>query len=109
MPMQAIGKMSLKNSGGFVAKIQLSYVGSDGKKRTTRKSRDITLGVTKTVDPANLGVPDGATVYMRAFVVWGNDKQAEQPFVYRSGEPLTAHYVISGTTLNNELGFIDVS
>jgi hypothetical protein len=109
MPLQEIGRMSLKCSGGFVAKIQFVYVGDDGKKKTTGKSGDITLGRTKTVDPGSLGVPDGKVVYLKAFVKWGKDKEAKQPFQYRSGDPATADYVISGTTLSNDLAFKGIS
>ena len=109
MPLQEIGKMSLKNSGGFVAKIQFVYIDDEGHRKATRKSGNITLGRTKTVDPADFGVPDGSLVYMRAFVVWGKDNEASRAFMYRKGDPVTAHYTISGTTLNNDLGLTDIS
>lgn len=109
MPLQKIGKMSLKCSGGFVAKIQLVYIDENGQRKTTGKSGNIPLGQTKTVDPASLHVPDGSLVYMRAFVVWGKDNEANQCFQYTKGEPLTAHYNISGTTLNNDLGLTGIS
>jgi len=109
MPTQKIGKMSLKNSGGFVAKIQICYIDSNGEKQLTGKSGDIPLGQTKTVDPGDMNVPDGATVYMYAFVVWGKDNQATQAFVYQKNNTSTASYDISGTTLNNDLGLITVS
>ena len=55
MPLQKIGKMSLKNSGGFVARMQFSYLDNDGNKQLTGQTEDITLGFTKTVDPGDLG------------------------------------------------------
>jgi hypothetical protein len=109
MPMQKIGKMSLKNSGGFVARIQFSYVDDEGNKQLTKQSDDITLGFTKTVDPGDLGVPDSSMAYMHVFVVWGTDNEAKRAFLYEKGNPTTAHYNISGTTLNNDLGLTDIS
>ena len=50
MAMQRIGKMSLKNSGGFVARVQFSYLDDNGEKQLTGQSGDITLGFTKTFD-----------------------------------------------------------
>jgi len=109
MPLQKIGKMSLKNSGGFVARMQFSYLDNDGNKQLTGQTEDITLGFTKTVDPGDLGVPDGSMVYMHVFVVWGTDNEAKRAFTYEKGNVITAHYNISGTTLNNDLGLTDIS
>ena len=108
MPLQKIGKMSLKNSGGFVTRIQYSYLDDDGEKKLTKQSNDITLGFESTEDPGNLGVPDGSTVYMHAFVVWGTDNEARRAFVYQKGNTSTARYNISGTTLNNDMGLVEV-
>ena len=109
MPMQTIGKMSLKCSGGFVAKIQFVYIDDDGERKTTGKSGDIPLGQTKTVDPGDMGVPDGSLVYLKAFVVWGKDNNASRAFLYKKNDPGIANYNISGTTLNNDLGLTSVS
>ncbi len=109
MPLQKIGKMSLKNSGGFVTRVQFSYLDDNGEKHLTGQSGDIPLGQTKTVDPAELGVPSDSTVYMHAFVVWGTDNEARRAFVYEQGNTTTAHYNISGTTLSNDLGLTDIS
>ena len=109
MPMQKIGKMSLKNSGGFVARIQYSYLDDEGNKQLTKQGDDITLGFTKTLDPGDLGVPDASMVYMHVFVVWGTDNEAKRAFIYEKGSPTTANYNISGTTLSNDLGLTDIS
>ncbi len=109
MPLQKIGKMSLKNSGGFVTRIQVSYLDDDGEKKLSRQTGDITLGRTETVDPADLGVPDGSMVYMHAFVVWGTDNEAKRAFLYEKGNTVCAHYNISGTTLSNDLGLVEVA
>ncbi|MCA6219303.1 hypothetical protein [Photorhabdus antumapuensis] len=109
MTLQEVGKMSLKNSGGFIARIQFSYMDGDGEKHLSNKGNDINLGATKTADPGDLGVPDGAMIFMHVSVVWGNDNEARQTFLYKKGSQSTASYVISGTTLSNDLGLIDVS
>jgi hypothetical protein len=109
MAIQKIGKMSLKNSGGFVARIQFSYLDDNGEKKLTGQTGDVTLGLTKTADPGDLDVPDGSMVYMHVFVVWGTDNEARRAFLYEKGNVTTANYNISGTTLSNDLGLIDVS
>jgi hypothetical protein len=108
MALQKIGKMSLKNGGGFVARIQFSYLDDDGEKKLTGQTGDVLLGQTKTVDPDELKVPDGAMVYLHVFVVWGTDNEARRAFTYEKGNVSTANYTITGTTLNNDLGLIDV-
>lgn len=110
MAMQPIGKMSLKNQGGFVVRIMFTWLDDNGEKHlSSGHSSDITLGFTQTVDPGDLGVPDGAIVSMYAFVVWGKDNEAKRAFIYQKGNSQTAHYSISGTTLDNELGLVDIS
>lgn len=109
MPLQKIGKMSLKNSGGFVARVQFSYLDDNGEKKLTGQSGDITLGFTKTYDPGEMGVPEGSMVYMHVFVVWGTDNEAKRAFLYEKGNVNVANYNISGTTLNNDLGLSDIS
>ena|SRR5438046_185299 len=100
--------MSLKCEGGFVTRIMFSYADDVGETQLTRQGGDITLGLTQTADPGDFDVPNGARIRMYVFVAWGNDNQARQAFIYDRGNPATADYVISGTTLNNELGLIGV-
>lgn len=109
MPLQQIGKMSLKNSGGFVARIQFSYLDENGEKKLTGQSGDVLLGQTKTLDPGEMGVPDGSMTYMYVSVVWGRDNEATRAFLYQKGNVSVANYLISGTTLNNDLGLIGIS
>jgi len=109
MPLQKIGKMSLKNSGGFVARIQFSYLDDNGEKKLTGQTGDVLLGQSMTVDPGDLKVPDGSMVYMHAFVVWGTDNEARRAFLYQKGNTMSANYNISGTTLNNDMGLTDIN
>jgi hypothetical protein len=109
MPLQEIGKMSLKNSGGFVARIQFSYMDENGEKKLTGQTGDVLLGQTSSSDPGSMGVPDGSMTYMHVFVVWGTDNEARRAFTYKKGNVSSANYMISGTTLNNDLGLVDVS
>ncbi|NHB61401.1 hypothetical protein C5472_09745 [Photorhabdus sp. RW14-46] len=101
--------MQLSGIYGCSTRIQFSYMDSDGEKYLSNKGNDINLGATKTTDPGDLGVPDGAMIFMHVSVVWGNDNEARQTFLYKKGSQSTASYVISGTTLNNDLGLIDVA
>lgn len=103
--MQNIGKMSLKNNGGFAVKLQFVYIDSNGDKQHVDGTGSFPLGQTETADPGDYGVPDGSPVALYAFVVWGRDNTASQLFFYQKGAPMCAAYTISGTTLDNELGF----
>jgi len=109
MALQKIGKMSLKNGGGFVARVQFSYMDDNGEKKLTGQTGDVPLGQTKTVDPGEMGVPSGSMVYLHVFVVWGTDNEARRAFTYEKGNVSTANYSITGTTLSNDLGLIDIS
>jgi hypothetical protein len=106
--MQAIGKFSLKNQGGFVVKLQFVYVDNNGNQVHVDGTSGFPLGQSETADPGSYGVPNNSMVALYAFVVWGSDNQAKQWFLYESGSPVTANYTISGTTLDNELGLNSV-
>ena len=106
MAMKKIGKFSLHNGGGFVARGQVAYLDDNGEKQLSQSTGDITLGVTSDIDPANLGVPDGAIVSLYVFIVWGTDNEARQSFTYQKGNTTKANYTITGTTLSNTLGLI---
>jgi hypothetical protein len=109
MAMQKIGKFTLHNGGGFVARGQVAYMDENGEKHLTQKSTsDIRLGETHDVDPGALGVPDGSLVDLYVFVVWGYDNEARQSFIYQKDSKVKANYTITGTTLSNTLGLINV-
>jgi hypothetical protein len=107
--MQQIGKFSLQNEGGFVVKLQFQYIDNNGDKVHVDGTGGIPLGQTKSADPGDYGVPDGSPVQLYAFVVWGKDNVGSQLFYYSKGSPWTANYTISGTTLDNQLGFTGLS
>ena len=109
MSITKIGKMSLKNQGGFVTRISFSYFDDDGEKKFSSRTGDITLGFSQTADPGDLGVPDGTIISMYALVVAGQDNEGRKSFLYEKGNPTTAHYVISGTTLNNTLALVEMN
>ena len=101
--------MSLHNGGGFVVKISFDYVKENGDKNRSASGDSFPLGQTKTEDPGDLGVPDGAVVWMHADVVAGKDNVASQGFIYQQGNNQTAEYTITGTTLSNTMGLIGVT
>jgi hypothetical protein len=109
MPLTQIGKMSLKNEGGFVARVQFAYVDDNGNKQLTGQSSDVLLGQTSTFDPGSMGVPDQSMVSMYVDVVWGTNNEAMRNFTYAKGNTSCANYMISGTTLNNDLGLIGIT
>ena len=107
MAMQQIGKFSLHNGGGFVARGKVAWLDDNGEKKVSDGTAgDVTLGFDQDVDPGSLGVPEGAIVSLYVFVVAGYDNEARQSFIYKKGNPATAKYTITGTTLSNTLGLI---
>lgn len=106
---QSVGKFSLHNGGGFVVSISFDYLDENLQKQRSKSGSNFPLGQTDTVDPGTLGVPNGATLWLHADVVWGTDNVATQGFIYQSGGALTAAYTITGTTLDNTMGLISVS
>jgi hypothetical protein len=106
MAMKQIGKFKLHNGGGFVARGEVAYLDDNGEKHLSGNAGDITLGRDGIIDPGALGVPDGSIVSLYVFVVWGTDNEARQSFLYQKGNPATASYTITGTTLSNTLGLI---
>lgn len=98
---------ALKNSGGFVARIAVLY--SDGTNKRVAVGKDILLGQDRTLDFADVGIADGETVQLSVDIVLGMDPRAQQSYVARHSAKVRARYVVSGTTLHNDLGLIGVS
>jgi len=107
-----IQTFSLKNGGGFVARIHViarlptSTANVFGEQEVFEDQTDIPLGQEREVDPGTLGVPDGSQVTLRAFVVWGKDNDAPQAFIYKSSAKRKARYTITGTRAATELGLL---
>ena len=102
MSTKTIGKVTLHQNGGFVAKLQFMYengsqwVHLDG-------SAGIPVAQSVTLDPGQFGVPNNGNMSVYVFVVWGADNQGKEVFTYVSGSPNVAEYTIEGTTLSNKL------
>ena len=104
--MQTIDQFKLKNSGGFVARIYCEYRdAATGKWTKVKCTGDITLGLSKTVELGEHGVPNGASVKFIAFVVSGADNTYDDEFIYKKGSNAIAQFKIKGTTLINKLEF----
>jgi hypothetical protein len=108
MAMKEIGKFSLHNACGNVARGGVAYLDDNGEKHLSGSARDLTFGMTYDVDPGSLSVPDGSVVSLYVFVVWGTDNEAPQSFTYKKGASATAKYTLTGTALGNTLGLISV-
>lgn len=60
-------------------------------------------GHTYNMDPGDLGVPDGAIVWLKMWVYYGNDNQSPQGFLYHKGNHHIAVYSFSGDNSQNNL------
>jgi hypothetical protein len=47
-------------------------------------------------------------ISLYVFVVWGTDNEARQSFIFEQGSKVKANYTITGTTLSNTLGLINI-
>ena len=104
--LEQVGKLRLKNQGGFVVKLDFEYYDMNHKQVRVHGSRkDITLGCSETSDPGDYGIKDGQEFTVHADVVAGRDNTGSTWFIYKKGCATTAKFTISGTTLDNELGF----
>ena len=108
--MQSIGKFSLRNQGGFVTKLQVVYWDENGNKIHCDGTGSFPIGQCESLDPgkASPPVPNGSPVSVYADVVWGKDNTGNQLYMYQTGNGTTANYVITGTTLDNQLGVTSV-
>ena len=97
--MDSIRAFSLHNGGGFICRIKVN-----GKELTN----NILLGQTKEGAIKDGDVNPGAEVRLEARVKAGKNNVASQTFKYDPNSALTAFYTITGTTLNNTMGLIEV-
>ena len=93
--------ISLKNDGGFVARITIK-----GGLGSYNVSQDICVTQEKRIDLADVGtVKDGDEVWLEAVVRGGKNNTPRQRFVYKSSSDNKACYAISGTTQINTLSY----
>ncbi len=103
---QQIGKLRLKNQGGFVVKMDFLFGSSPDKlSRLSGSRKDITLGFSETNDPGDYNIHSGDYCTVYADVAAGKDKSGQTIFIYQKDNKNQANFTISGTTLDNELGF----
>ena len=112
-PIGTIGQASLLNSGGFVCRIYFKWWDpSKGGWQETAGNTDIDNPNTGYADPGlagndNIppGAPNNSVVRVCAYVALGDNAFGQEQFTYVSGSPNRANYVITGTTLDNDLKY----
>jgi len=103
---EKVGNIAIKNQGGFHVRMDFQFIdprGSSSRLRGSRKT--IRLGRTETQDPGNYGLTDGALFTVHADVEAGSSKTGTIWLRYEKNNKRIARFLISGTTLDNELGF----
>lgn len=106
---QTVGYLRLKNQGGFV--VRMDFVSGTDEGSLSRKSGsrdDITLGCSETKSPGDYKVKEGEICTVHADVVAGKDKVGKNYFIFKKDSKQRANFVISGTTLDDELGFTGI-
>ena len=105
MGLQQVGKFKLDQDGAYVARTEFHFMGDDGQWHWSQQTSNELAGQQYTTDPGDLGVPDGAIVTFKLWVMAGYDKEATQSFQYTKGSSKTAEYRSSGVTVNPGLEF----
>ncbi len=106
---QTVGYLKLKNQGGFVVRMDfLSGTDTSSLERNSGSRKAITLGYSETQSPGDYGVREGDICTVHADVEAGKDKQGTTYFVFRKESTQRANFIISGTTLDDELGFVGI-
>lgn len=104
----SVGKVILTNRGGFVVELDFEYYDTQSEENiyVQGSGKDIVLGISESADPGKYNVPDGAKFWVCADVKLGNNNKSTIYHYYKKGSERIAEYAISGTTLDNELGFV---
>ncbi len=108
--MQSIGKFSLENQGAFLVQLQCAYWNENGDRIFCAGTDSYPVGQSQSLAPCNANppVPDGSHVALYAVVVAGNSQIGSPMFIYQQNSAIEASYVITGTTLNNDLKLTNV-
>jgi len=99
-----VGKVSLENKGGFSLWLYVHWLDNNGVKQEYYSDR-FNNPSSRVINPGDRGTPDGSWIRVFSWVASGKDKQGEEYFLYRNGNPRTAYYRHTGTTLSNTLHF----
>jgi hypothetical protein len=99
MSIKQVGKFTLNQQGGYVARTMFIYVDENGQEVHSQQTGNELVDQSYTTDPGTLGVPDGSLVSFYLWVMAGNDERSTQIFQYTKGSPNTAVYMCNGTTL----------
>jgi hypothetical protein len=102
--METIGKIRLHQSAWVVAKLQCVYKNGETWEHVDG-SGGIPIRQSTTIDPGDHDVPTGSEISPYVFVVWGNDKHANEIYQYEKGNSRVADYTLTGTTLDSSLAF----
>ncbi|KAB2913898.1 MAG: hypothetical protein F9K23_15625 [Bacteroidetes bacterium] len=109
MNLEPVGQFTLHQQGNYVCRTEFVYMDDNGRLQQSNQTGNVFLDQTYTTDPGSLGVPDGSILWMKIWVMLGNDNQDTQAFIYQKGASATAVYTCSGTTLNNNLALNGVN
>lgn len=110
--MDSIRYFKLHNSAAFVVRIGVEVTDNDGKIYEVEKDGydDICAGAERTFDlknDPNRTIAPGYKVRLKAIVVGGSDKLAEESFIYDPNSSKTARYKITGSLFGKTLHFED--
>jgi len=99
MPLQHVSKFVVNQNGVFVSRTMFNYMYGDGQIHQSAQTDNQTIGQTCKVDPGDLFVPDGSTVWLYQWVMASIiDPVASKAFVYDKASPNIAYYTCSGIT-----------
>lgn len=95
---------TLHNDAAVVARMRV-YWSLDCKTGSYEEDgyHDICAAAERTLDMAGKGIPDGATVRLKAVVPMGDDDEADETFIFHTQAAKTAVYKLTGSAFKTHL------
>lgn len=102
-----VGHVEVHDTGVYIANSLFNYKIDGNNWKKSAHSENQTVNHTYKMDPgsAPFHVPNGARIIYEFTVVAGYGKKAMEEFTYEQGNPNTASYAISGTSLKSKIHF----
>jgi hypothetical protein len=113
--MPVVGKIHLYNAGGYNCHLGVKWIDPDGQSQHgpayDPNGHVIMAAGSEDIDPGDVGVPNGSTIwaYIDVQAGWDNQGSAQDGLIFKLGDPHVANYESTGTTLNNGVKFQGVS
>ena len=103
-----IYKYEMFNEGAFDLRSYIKYkpAGEEsGHWKSTEKGGMIMLHQSQSVDPRDLGIPEGAKMKLVGSIEAQHDHDANEDFIFNSNAKVRANYVMTGSLFEAHITF----